>query len=198
MSFRLPRLLLTGIVATALTGATVAGCSGGSSVTQDVGGSLGLQGGNGNIIVLGSHHYMVGDVSGTTLDGSHLDLTSYRGKIVIVNFWGAWCAPCRDEAQGFAQVAKDDAVKGVAFVGIDIRDSKAAAIAFDEQHHVTYPSIFDANEALALQFPHAVPASTPTTIVIGRDGTILAKVTGPLVYTDLRTLVQDALDGKLA
>jgi thiol-disulfide isomerase/thioredoxin len=177
----------------------VAGCSGGNSVSQgDVGGSLGLQGGNGNVIDLAGYHYQVGDVSGTTLTGTPLDLKSLRGKVVVVNFWGSWCVPCRDEAQGFAQVARDDASKGVAFVGIDIRESRAAGLAFDEQHNIPYPSIYDTNEALALQFPHAVPASTPTTIVIGRDGNILAKVTGPIEYTDLRTLVNDALDGKLA
>jgi hypothetical protein len=81
----------------------------------------------------------------------------------------------------------------VAFVGIDIRDSKAAAIQFESEHHVPYPSIYDYGETLALQFPHAVPASTPTTIVIGRGGEILAKVTGPLVYTQLKALVEHAL-----
>lgn len=192
MLLRLPRFLLTGLAVLA-----VAGCSGGSSVSQSVDGSLGIQGGSG-LIVLGSHHYQVGDVSGTTLTGDHLDLKSLRGKYVVVNFWGSWCVPCRDEAQGFSQVARDDAKKGVAFVGIDIRESQAAGLAFEQQHNVPYPSIYDDNEALALEFPHAVPASTPTTIVIGPNGDILAKVTGPLVYTDLRALVQDALDGKLS
>ncbi|HWC36032.1 MAG TPA: TlpA disulfide reductase family protein [Mycobacteriales bacterium] len=185
---RLPQILLAGLVAVA-----TAGCSGGSSVSQGVDKSFGIQGGNGNVIDLASHHYQVGDVSGTTLDGHHLDLTSYRGKVVVVNFWGEWCSPCRIETQGFAQAAKDFASKGVAFVGIDVRDSKAAAINFDRQHHVPYPSIYDYGETLALQFPHAVPASTPTTIVIGRTGDILAKVTGPLEYTQLRSLVRHAL-----
>jgi thiol-disulfide isomerase/thioredoxin len=185
---RLPRLLVAGIAASAL-----AGCAGGSAVSQSVEKSFGVQGGSGKVIDLASHHYQVGDVSGTTLDGKHLDLASYRGKVVIVNFWGEWCAPCRVEAQGFAQVARDYADKGVAFVGIDIRDSRAAAIRFVEEHKVPYPSIYDFDQALALQFPHAVPASTPTTIAIGRDGDILAKVTGPLDYTEIRALVRHAL-----
>jgi thiol-disulfide isomerase/thioredoxin len=147
----------------------------------------------GNVIDLTGHHYQVGNVSGTTLTGTHLDLTSLRGKIVVVNFWGSWCAPCRDEEQGFSQVARDTASMGVAFVGIDIRESRAAGLAFDEQHHVPYPSIYDTNEALALQFPHAIPASTPTTIVISRTGELLAKVTGPLEYTDIKSVVQHAL-----
>ncbi|HWA67462.1 MAG TPA: TlpA disulfide reductase family protein [Mycobacteriales bacterium] len=195
MVFRLPRVLLAGLTALA-----VAGCAGGSSVSQgDVDGSLGIQGGSGNITVLAGHHYQVGDVSGTTLTGTHFDLTSDRGKVVVVNFWGSWCVPCHEEEQGFAQLAKDDAAKGVAFLGIDEREtSPAAGQSFERQYHVTYPSIYDANESLALQFPHAIPASTPTTIVVAPNGDILAKVTGGIEYTALRTLVQDALDGKLA
>lgn len=187
---RLPRLFAAGLVAL-----VAAGCSGGNAVSQgDVSGAFGIQGGNGNVVDLAGRHYRVGDVSGTTLSGAHLSLASLRGKVVVVNFWGSWCGPCVAEADGFAQVATDFAKRGVAFVGIDVRDSKAAAVAFVRAHRIRYPSIFDSGETLALQFPHAVPASTPTTIVIGRSGEIVAKVTGPIEYTDLRTLVQHVLN----
>lgn len=187
---RLPLLFAAGLVAL-----VAAGCSGGNAVSQgDVSGAFGIQGGNGNVVDLAGHHYRVGDVSGTTLSGAHLSLASLRGKVVVVNFWGSWCGPCVAEADGFAQVATDFANRGVAFVGIDVRDSKAAAVAFVRAHRIRYPSIFDSGETLALQFPHAVPASTPTTIVIGRRGEIVAKVTGPIEYTDLRTLVQHVLN----
>ena len=192
MPRRLPQLLLTGLAVLAL-----AGCSGGSSVSQSVDDSLGIQGGNGRVIDLSSHDFQVGNVRGESLDGHPVDLASYRGKVVVVNFWGSWCVPCREEVDAFSQVARDYATKGVQFLGINIRDSRAKAIAFDEQHHVPYPSIFDSGQTLALQFPHAIPASTPTTIIVGRNGDILAKVTGGLDYTDLRTLVEDTLNGKL-
>jgi thiol-disulfide isomerase/thioredoxin len=184
---RLPLAVVAGFAVLAT------GCSGGSVVNQGVEKSFGIQGGNGIVIDLASHHFKVGEVGGTTLSGSHLDLAAYRGKVVVVNFWGSWCAPCISEADGFAQVAKDYAGKGVQFVGIDIRDSVAQGRTFERVHRVPYPSIFDSSERLALQFPHAVPASTPTTIVIGRTGEILAKVTGPLQYTQVRSLVQHAL-----
>ncbi|HVT64062.1 MAG TPA: TlpA disulfide reductase family protein [Mycobacteriales bacterium] len=185
---RISPLLLTGAIALA-----VAGCSGGSAVSQGVEKSFGIQGGDGIVIDLASHHFQVGDVSGTTLEGQHLSLSDLRGNVVVVNFWGSWCAPCISEAAGFAQVAKDYAGKGVRFVGIDIRDSVAQGRTFERVHHVAYPSIFDSSERLALEFPHAVPASTPTTIVVGRTGEILAKVTGPLQYTQVKALVQHAL-----
>ncbi|HVT20380.1 MAG TPA: TlpA disulfide reductase family protein [Mycobacteriales bacterium] len=191
---RLPRPVVAGVFALA-----IAGCSGGSSVSQGVAGAPGLQGGSGNVINLASHHFKVGDVSGTTLSGDRLDLASYRGKVVVVNFWGSWCAPCIAEADGFSQVAKDFADKGVAFVGIDVRElSEAQGRQFERVHHVPYPSIYDQSQTLALRFPHAVPATTPTTIVIGGNGDILAKVTGGIDYTHLKALVTDAVDGTLA
>ncbi|HVS68825.1 MAG TPA: TlpA disulfide reductase family protein [Mycobacteriales bacterium] len=180
--------LVAGVFALVATG-----CSGGSAVSQGVDQSLGIQGGDGNVIDLADHHYRVGDVSGTTISGTHFSLSSLRGKVVVVNFWGSWCNPCRTEAQGFVQVAKDYASKGVAFLGIDERDSIAGAKNFEREYGVPYPSLFDSSETLALRFPHAIPASTPTTIVIGRTGEILAKVTGPIEYTDLKSLVQHVL-----
>jgi peroxiredoxin len=85
---------------------------------------------------------------------------------------------------------------GVAFLGIDDRDQLAAARTFERTHHVPYQSLFDRSGLLALQFPHAAPASTPTTIVIDRAGDIAAKVSGELDYTHLNTLVNAVLREK--
>jgi thiol-disulfide isomerase/thioredoxin len=171
----------------------LAGCSGGNSVDTSVDNSLGFQPGDGAVVFTSGHRYPVGDVSGPTLTGGHLSLASLNGKVVVVNFWESDCVPCREEAQAFNVVAKDNVAKGVAFVGIDDRDQKAGALSFNASHHVSYPSIFDPTGSLALQFPHAAPASTPTTIVVDRSGNIAAKVSGELDYTHLRSLVNAVL-----
>ncbi|HWB66691.1 MAG TPA: TlpA disulfide reductase family protein [Mycobacteriales bacterium] len=171
----------------------LAGCSGGNVVDTSVDNSLGYQPGGNTVVFAAGHRYQAGDVSGETLNGGHFDVAQWRGKVVVVNFWGQWCADCRAEAQAFATLARQDAAKGVRFLGIDERDSRAAALAYTRRYHVGYPSLFDPTEAMVLQFPHAVPAATPTTIVLDRSGRIAAKASGSLDYTHLRSLVNSVL-----
>jgi thiol-disulfide isomerase/thioredoxin len=188
--------LLRGVLAAGGLVLVLAGCTSGSSVDNQAGSGLGFQLGDGAVVFNSGHRYAAGDVSGTTLTGQHFSLASLRGKVVVVNFWADWCGPCRGEAQGFNRVARDDASKGVAFLGIDERDALAQGKTFEVAHHVPYPSLFDNTGLLALQFPHAAPAATPTTIVLDRSGKIAAKVSGALDYTHLNSLVNAILREK--
>lgn len=171
------------------------GCSGGSSVSQSVDGSLGTQGSGLNIADLSSHHSHVGPITGKTLAGQPLTVTPGGGKVLVVNFWGDWCAPCNAEEQGFVQVANDDRSKDVEFLGVAEKEQgTAAALDFEKKFHVPYPSLNDTDGSIELGFPTpAIPSETPTTLVIGRTGEVVAKVTGILPYTDLNTLVNHVL-----
>jgi thiol-disulfide isomerase/thioredoxin len=167
----------------------LAGCSGKNSVDQSVNSSVdGLTGG-GITVFNASDRQSAHEVSGTTLAGQPLRLSSYRGKVVVVNFWSSDCGPCHYEEQAFAGLAKADASKGVQFIGIDERDNRDAALTFERSYHVTYPSLYDRTDAYLLDFPGAVPSSTPTTIILDRSGRIAVKVNGSLDFTHLQTLV---------
>jgi thiol-disulfide isomerase/thioredoxin len=87
----------------------------------------------------------VGAVSGPSLadPARTLALTDYAGKVVVLNIWGSWCGPCRTEAPNLEFVAQQEAAKGVAVLGIDVRDDEAAALDYARSAGLTYDSIFD-------------------------------------------------------
>jgi thiol-disulfide isomerase/thioredoxin len=132
-------------------------------------------------------------VSGPVVGGGRLALTSYRGHVVVLNFWGSWCTPCREEAPGLSALATHFRASGVRFLGIDIRDSPVSAEAFMNDFRITYPSLNDPSDNLALDFRNTVPpAGIPTTLVISRRGRITARVIGGTTYNGLRALIQRA------
>jgi len=129
-------------------------------------------------------------VSGTTLTGGKLSLTSYRGDVVVLNFWGSWCAPCRAEAPALGTLARQLYGRGVRFVGIDIRDEPDSALAFMQTFRIGYPSISDPDDEIALLFRSTdPPAAIPSTIVIDRRGRIAARIIGGVSYPGLRQLL---------
>jgi thiol-disulfide isomerase/thioredoxin len=131
------------------------------------------------------------DLSGTSIIGGKVSLASYRGKVVVVNFWASWCAPCRAEAAGLENVAKATAGK-VQFLGVATRDSAANARQFARDHGETYPSITDNDGRIAARFPQ-VPQSLPSTLVLDRDGKVAARVVAGVQQDELQGLVDRVL-----
>jgi thiol-disulfide isomerase/thioredoxin len=179
------------LLAVLLVGAAVAGCS------SDIGssGDQGYVAGRGVITSLPvAERKPPGPVSGTTIDGAPLALSDYAGKVVVVNVWGSWCAPCRAEAPMLAHAARDLSGKDVAFLGIDSRDpSESAARAFVRRFDVPYPSIYDQKGSTLLAFRGTLaPNSIPSTVVIDRQGRVAASVLGQISRTTLYDLVDDA------
>ncbi|MFF6811612.1 TlpA family protein disulfide reductase [Streptomyces sp. NPDC012403] len=118
------------------------------------------------------------DLSGKTLEGEQLDVADHKGKVVVLNVWGSWCNPCRAEAKYFAKVAGDYADQGVQFVGINTRDgSTTAALAFEKDFGIPYPSLYDPTGKLMLRFEKGTlnPQAVPSTLVLDREGKIAAR-----------------------
>jgi thiol-disulfide isomerase/thioredoxin len=136
------------------------------------------------------HRPLAPEFTGTTLTGSRLSFSSYRGKVVLINFWGSWCEPCRAEAPVLAALATRYRPAGVAFLGVDVRDTTASAQAFARGFGITYPSLSDPGSAVSLDFTGKVPiAATPTTVVIDRAGHIAGAVFGQATYSQLNTIL---------
>ncbi|MFC7468799.1 TlpA family protein disulfide reductase [Actinomadura keratinilytica] len=138
-------------------------------------------------------------MGGETLDGSTFDLADHKGKVVVVNVWGSWCAPCRAEAPNLVKVAEDTADQGVQFVGINTRDSnKGPAIAFEKDYEVGYPSLYDPQGKQILRFPRGSlsPQAIPSTVVIDRDGKIAARTLQAVSEKQLRAMIDPVLAEK--
>ena len=158
--------------------------SSGNSGVTDVGGTASA------VLYAAGHRPLAPEFTGTTLTGSRLKLSSYRGTVVVLNFWGSWCAPCRQEAPALAVAAQQYRPAGVAFVGVDVRDTTASAEAFAHDFGITYPSVSDPGSVITLDFTAVVPiAGTPTTLVIDRTGHIVGAVFGAATYPELTSIL---------
>ena len=83
---------------------------------------------------------------------------------------------------------------GVRFIGVDIRDDPASAEAFMRTYRISYPSLNDPSDTLALNFRDTVPpAGIPTTLVISPSGRIAARVIGSVTYDGLKSLIKRAV-----
>ncbi len=153
-----------------------------------------VSGNPGTTVYGGTSGPAVPQVTGTLLSGTKFTLAQYHGHVVVLNFWGSWCTPCRAEAPFLSRLAQHFTPRGVRFLGVDIRDSPATAAAFQRGFHIGYPSLNDPGDEVALDFRDTVPpAGIPTTLVIGRDGRITARVIGEVSYPGLRGLISRAL-----
>ncbi len=166
--------------------------SGGNSGVTDVAGSTSA------VLYSAGHRPVAPDFTATTLTGAQLDFSSYRGQVVVLNFWGSWCAPCREEAPTLAVTAEQNRPDGVAFLGVDVRDNPASALAFTRGFGITYPSVNDSGSVITLDFTDVVPiAGTPTTLVIDRTGHIAGAVFGTVTHQELTDILAQ-VTGKTA
>jgi len=149
-----------------------------------------VEGNNSAVLYAAGHRPVAPDFTGTTLTGSRLSFSSYRDQVVVLNFWGSWCVPCRAEASTLSEVAAQYHSSGVAFLGVDVRDTTASAEAFARSFGITYPSVSDPSSVITLDFTSVVPvAGTPTTLVIDRTGHIAGAVFGSVTYPELTTIL---------
>ena len=135
-------------------------------------------------------------LAGLDLQGRPLSSADLRGdnRILVVNVWGSWCAPCRREAPVLADASRRYAKRGVAFVGLLSRDKPATATAFARRFDVTYPSLQDSGGRLQLRFADSLPSQgIPTTWIIDRNGRVAVRVLAEVTKGTLDGLIDDEL-----
>jgi peroxiredoxin/uncharacterized membrane protein len=128
-----------------------------------------------------------------TIDGRTLTLADYRGRTLVLNVWGSWCPPCRQEAPTLAVLAQQYRSQGVAFLGDDVGDTPSNALAFTRSVDISYPSISDPSYLIVQRFSQVAPVSdTPTTVVIDKTGHVAGMVLGEVSYGQMTTLLRNA------
>lgn len=159
------------------------------------GSQQGFVSGNGDVRVLSAaeRDKPSPTVSGTTLDGDHVSLADYAGKVVVMPVWGSWCGPCRAEAPMLKATAEELAPQGVQFLGINGRDTSADnGRAFQRNHALPYPSIYDSTGALLLSFNAGLsPKSIPAFLFIDPQGRVAAAIDGETTATTIKDIVEE-------
>jgi len=151
----------------------LAGCSTGDDAAVH-GGSFTFvsPGGKTDISYAPAHRGTVGTLSGPNLmTGEPLSLADFDGKVVVINFWGSWCAPCREEQPGLNLISEQLAGQGVQFLGIDLEkgNPQSAGQDYHRNFDVPYPSIYDPTMRTILSLRGYPAANIPSTVVLDRQ-----------------------------
>ncbi|WP_374209963.1 TlpA family protein disulfide reductase [Pseudarthrobacter raffinosi] len=128
------------------------------------------------------------------MDGTQLTSADLRGKVAVLNFWYAACAPCRLEAPTLESLHQEFTSKGVVFNGVNIRDEAPTGEAFERSFGISYPSVLDKSGTVLLALSQYVPPqAVPTTLVIDKQGRVAARILGVAEKSTLKALLTDAI-----
>ncbi len=110
----------------------------------------------------------VPEFSLATFDGEQIDLASLKGKVVLINFWASWCAPCEQEAADLETAWREYEPGGeVVFLGIDWTDTEKNGLAYLEKYNITYPNGQDLGTRISQKFRIT---GVPETYIVDREG----------------------------
>jgi len=130
-----------------------------------------------------------------TLAGERTTLSTWRGKVLVVNFWASWCPPCREEIPGLVRAQAKHAANGVQIVGIAI-DSAAKARESATELKVDYPVLVAGFETVDLMRRLGNRAGgLPYTVILNRDGGFVERHLGVLTEAQLDRLLAPLLTG---
>jgi peroxiredoxin len=116
----------------------------------------------------------------STLDGQEVSLQQYRGKVIFLNFWATWCIPCREEMPAMEQLHQAFQQQGLAMLAVNLKESPDKVKAFFDQHRLSYTALLDESGSV---FRDYTVMGLPTTYLISREGTLLARGVGGRDWT---------------
>jgi thiol-disulfide isomerase/thioredoxin len=124
-----------------------------------------------------------------------LTLTDYQGRVIVLNVWASWCAPCRAEAPVLQGAWAEHESDGVQVIGLNTRDTDVAARAFVQTFDITFPSVVDADGRIQLLFRDSLPPQAiPSTLLIDQQGRVAARILGEATDASLGSLIDALLE----
>ena len=130
-------------------------------------------------------HSPAPDFSLPELSGQELRLSSYRGRVVLLDFWATWCAPCREEIPHLVQLQDKYRGRGLTIIGVSMDDTSEPVRDFYKQFRMNYPVVMGNAQTGEL---YGGVLGLPIAFVIGRDGKVYAKHIGA---TDILVLEKE-------
>lgn len=127
------------------------------------------------------------------LTGREQAMAQWRGKVMVVNFWATWCAPCREEVPAFVKLQAKYGPQGAQFVGVAI-DQRDKVAAFAQEFGINYAVLLGGIGTVDVtrQAGNRVGA-LPFTVVVDRDGRIASRQLGKVKESELEALLQKLL-----
>ena len=193
------RRLLASALLGVLGASTLAGCASGDPLAEQAkaGDNKNYIAGDGSVT-----EYAVAErkapvvLRGELYDGTVVGSGDWAGKVLVLNFWYAACAPCRLEAPRLEALWNEFKPQNVLFYGVNVRDEEAAAVAFERTFGITYPSMQDKNGGILLAITQYVPPqAVPTTLVLDKQGRVAARILGLADQSILKSLIAGAVAG---
>ena len=129
--------------------------------------------------------------TGTLLGGGTATLTEYAGKIVLANFWAAWCSPCQVEAPQLDLVYRQTRSAGVQVLGIDTKDQAGSAESFVQDNRISYPNFYDEQGKAAISFGNVPAAGLPFSVLFDKHQRVAAVYLGPVTPKDLEPVFHE-------
>lgn len=121
--------------------------------------------------------------------GETIDLQQLRGRPVVINFWATWCMPCYEEHPTLVANARSLG-NDVQFIGVVFNDTEEKIQAFLRERGSAYPTLLDQQGKIAIAYG---VGGVPETFFVNRQGTIVAKYSGPINTDALQAHVRKAL-----